>query len=106
MPRPRARLSRLERLSRAVNDGRTEVAAWRSSSPVVGRLLHDRTALTETPMRTPCGLGSPKQPPACIGALEGAEELLSKLRRYARSGPDKRPDPPVGPAGWRSLQPG
>ncbi|HEX5346178.1 MAG TPA: hypothetical protein VFW64_03615 [Pseudonocardiaceae bacterium] len=26
-------------------------------------------------------------------ALEGADELLSKLRRYARPGPDKRPDP-------------
>jgi hypothetical protein len=26
-------------------------------------------------------------------ALEGADEVLSKLRRYARPGPDKRPDP-------------
>lgn len=26
-------------------------------------------------------------------ALEGADELLSKLRRYARPNPDKRPDP-------------
>jgi hypothetical protein len=25
-------------------------------------------------------------------ALEGADELLSKLRRYERPGPDKRPD--------------
>jgi hypothetical protein len=26
-------------------------------------------------------------------AWEGAEELLSKLRRYGRPGPDQRPDP-------------
>lgn len=57
--------------------------ARRGYSPAVARLLRDRTALTETPMRTPCALGSPTSHQDASG-VEGrgrtpvqAEALLS-----------------------------